>query len=108
MKLFATTGGGTLFPPHVLSSEVLNSDVFMKLCGNADDVWFKFMSVMEHTPVVLACPQKKIQCVEGTQEDRLWSVNKFENDKQIQNVLEAYNEVLLDGKTIEKYIYTEA
>lgn len=42
---FPTTGGGTLFPPHCFSDEVFNEDVFMNICGSADDVWFKAMAL---------------------------------------------------------------
>lgn len=53
MDLFATTGGGTLFPPHCFGKEVFNKDVFMDLCKYADDVWLKTMSIIYGIPVVL-------------------------------------------------------
>ena len=34
------SGNGTLFPGHLFDSEILNKEVFMKLCPTADDIWF--------------------------------------------------------------------
>ncbi len=31
---------GILYPPHIFDEEILNKDVFMKLCPKADDIWF--------------------------------------------------------------------
>lgn len=42
---FPTTGGGTLFPPHCFNNEVFNENVFMNICGSADDIWFYAMSI---------------------------------------------------------------
>lgn len=44
--------GGVLYPPHSLPEEVFHEDAFMQLAPSADDLWFKAMSLMSHTPVV--------------------------------------------------------
>lgn len=49
---FPTTGGGTLFPPHSLHPEVLNQDLFSRICPTADDIWFHAMAVMNDTPIL--------------------------------------------------------
>lgn len=46
LDLFPTSGGGVLYAPGHLHSEVLNESAFMSLCPNADDVWLKAMSLM--------------------------------------------------------------
>ena len=104
MKLFATTGGGTLFPPHVLYRDTTDEKLFTKLCPNADDVWIKFMMVLNETPVVLAGNCVKIKCIDGTQEERLWDINIQENDTQIQNVLRYYEDFRIEEKRIEAYL----
>ncbi len=38
-KVFVTTGGGTFFPKGVLDDGFLDSEVYMKVCPTADDVW---------------------------------------------------------------------
>jgi hypothetical protein len=50
--ILAGSGGGTLYPPHSLHSEVLNDKVFMHICGHADDVWLYCMSILNRTPTV--------------------------------------------------------
>ncbi|MBM9612700.1 hypothetical protein JWJ90_00200 [Desulfobulbus rhabdoformis] len=46
MHLFPTSGGGVLYAPGHLHPEVLNENVFLKLCPKADDVWLKEMSLL--------------------------------------------------------------
>lgn len=48
---FLTGGGGTLYPPHSLDTEVLNEDVFMDICKFADDVWFNAMALKKGTQI---------------------------------------------------------
>lgn len=53
MNLFATTGGGCLFPPHILPQEAFNKEAIHSYCINADDVWIKCMSYYNNVKVVL-------------------------------------------------------
>ena len=53
MDMFATTGGGTLFPPQVFNKEIFNKEVFTKYCTYADDVWIKVMQLLSNIPTVL-------------------------------------------------------
>ena len=41
--------GGVLYPPHCLHPDVLEKNVFMSLAPMADDLWFKIMSLRNHT-----------------------------------------------------------
>lgn len=44
------TGAGALYPPGSLHSDVCKEDLFLKLCPNNDDIWMKFMSLLNGTP----------------------------------------------------------
>lgn len=100
MQLFATTGAGTLFPPHCLHNATVDESLFMRLAPNADDIWIKIMSILNHTPTVVVGRFGEIQCVEGTQENRLWDTNQVENDKQLQQVMEHFQDALGNEKTL--------
>lgn len=41
---------GALYPPDSLSTTVLDRELFLKLAPKADDLWFKAMSLLRHTP----------------------------------------------------------
>ncbi|MCI9530635.1 MAG: glycosyltransferase family 2 protein [Lachnospiraceae bacterium] len=92
MDLFATTGAGTLFPPHCLPKETADWEVIKELCPHADDIWIKMMSLMNHIPTVLVTEQKRLAYIQGTQAaGRLWDINITENDKQLRKLLKKYN-----------------
>jgi hypothetical protein len=40
---FLTTGAGTLFPVGLLPNEAKNSELFLALCPNADDIWINLV-----------------------------------------------------------------
>lgn len=42
--LFPTGVGGILYPPGCFSEEVLDRELFMKLCPRGDDIWFFWMA----------------------------------------------------------------
>lgn len=43
LNLFLTGGAGCLYQRKLLHHDVVNSDIFMKKCPLADDIWFFFM-----------------------------------------------------------------
>lgn len=43
VRNFPTSGAGALYPPNIFFSDVLNAELFQKLCPNADDVWLYWM-----------------------------------------------------------------
>lgn len=53
LDLFATTGGGCLFPPNILPMEAFDKEVITKCCMYADDVWIKCLSYYKGVKVVL-------------------------------------------------------
>lgn len=91
MDLFATTGAGTLFPPHVLHQDAFNWELIQKLCPTADDVWIKEMSVLVGTETVLVQEHKGLIYIPGTQDgEHLWAINVNGNDKQLKQVTDYY------------------
>lgn len=54
---FATTGGGTLFPPRIFTPEVADSSKFMVLAPTADDIWFKAMAIAAGVRVKRVMPR---------------------------------------------------
>ncbi|OUN99911.1 hypothetical protein B5F97_15005 [Bacteroides clarus] len=95
---FATTGAGTLFPPHCLDDEVFNEEVFKKLCFSADDVWINCMAAKKGTLI------KKIETHNAKGEDYLVNEDMQDiglfntnisiennNDKQLKAVFEKYD-----------------
>lgn len=53
MDIFATTGGGTLFPPGLFKKEIFNMESILENCGYADDIWIKVMQLINNVPTVL-------------------------------------------------------
>lgn len=95
--LFPTTGGGTLFPPHCFTNDVLNQNAFMELCPDADDVWFYAMRLMSNASVIqvftgkpsgyyMGLPSGEIDALSM---DNTNAVN-CRNDIQLTAVLERY------------------
>jgi len=95
--VFITSGGGTLFPSKCFSREVMNSDVFLEICPNADDVWFKAMSLLN------GVKSKKVNDgrafserflpIPGSQDIALFKYNVDEcgNDTQLKAVFDKYD-----------------
>lgn len=48
---FPTSGGGALYPPHVLYKDIAKRDLFMKLSPCADDIWFWAMCILNGTKI---------------------------------------------------------
>lgn len=43
--------GGVLYPPHAMHPDVFDTDLMMRLCPKADDLWYKTMQLLAGTPV---------------------------------------------------------
>jgi len=110
MRLFATSGAGTLYPPHCMSKELFNKEILAKLCLKADDIWLKIMQVMANTPVVLVTDKCWLKYVPDTQDVALYKSNggQGQNDVQIQNVLNYYGQFRLEnGLSISERVSLE-
>lgn len=93
--VFPTGVGGVLYPPNSFSDEVFNEEAFMNLSPNADDVWFKAMSLLNsvlckkvdsdimNNPVVIS----------GTEFSGLKHENLYNNanDAKIDQVFRTYD-----------------
>lgn len=89
MRLFATSGAGTLFPPNIMPPETFDMEAICATSLNADDVWLKVMQVVGGVPVVSATvnqvianiplaqarEQNRLAYVPDTQEEALCHVN---------------------------------
>lgn len=99
MELMAIGVGGILYPPYCMNSEVLNLDNIKRICLDADDIWLKFMQVMNGTPVVWV-KSKFPHPVEisRTQETALYksNLNNNRNDLYINQMEGEYNINLRD------------
>lgn len=92
--LFFTTGGGVLFPPNCFYKDVLNEDLFQKLCPLADDLWFWMMIVLNRRKIrIVKNNVYRIRNNGGTQEEEpLWKINREAgyNDDQLRNLMRFY------------------
>ena len=89
LRLFATSGAGTLFPPHVMPANTFDLETIRETSLNADDVWLKVMQVIGRVPVVCAtqnqvianiplseaAAQQRLSYIPNTQEEALCHVN---------------------------------
>lgn len=92
---FPTSGGGVLYPPKILYSEVLNAKVFKKLCPDADDIWLYWMMRLNGRKARKSNMHFTTYCWSGSQEISLYNSNEAGgNDLQISAMLDAYGNVL--------------
>lgn len=94
-KNFATTGGGTLFPPRSLHPDVVRDDIFMETSPTTDDMWFWACAVLNGTKTAPSKQIKHLNVVAGSQEDNLFKNNLLNqiNDKSLANILKRYPEI---------------
>ena len=94
---FFTSGAGTLLPPHIFGEGVFDLDTIINLCPHADDIWLNIHAAMNEVPIVNTANNNYLTCVEGTQGDRLYDINKEQNDVQLKRVVDYYKEQLTDS-----------
>lgn len=75
MRLFATTGAGTLFNPSLFPELTFDIDLIKRHCLAADDVWLKAVETIAGIPVVAATNEQLLEYVPGTQDVALCHVN---------------------------------
>ena len=92
-SIFPTANAGIWYPPHSLDAQI-SDRVFMSLCPTADDIWFKAMSLLARTKVVMAKSHSIIFPtihIRSAQRTSLWSVNASDNDRQLKAVFDNFN-----------------
>ena len=89
LHLFATSGAGSVYPPHVMPQETFDEDAITRLCLHADDIWLKAMQVRAQVPVVVAKHRCPLSLVPGTQQEGLFqkNVDQCGNDRQLHAVI---------------------
>ncbi|AZN31578.1 glycosyl transferase [Pseudoalteromonas sp. Xi13] len=94
---FITTGGGTLFPAKCFSKTVFDSDTFLNLCPNADDVWFSSMAILNGVKSKKVDDTrefwKRFLLIDLSQDIALFHENKIQNgnDIKIKAVFKKYD-----------------
>ena len=91
---FPTGGAGALYPPHVLSEEVLNEAAFMELAPKADDVWFKAMAMLNGVKCQKVQTHDPYLLFNDDVQDVALSISNVDNggnDTQIQAVFDRYD-----------------
>lgn len=83
MRLFATTGFGTLFPPNILPEETFDVQTICAAALNADDVWLKVMEVAGRIPVVSATTN---QLIDNIPIDQAMAEHRFTYVPETQDV----------------------
>ena len=97
--LVATGVGGVLYPPHCLYEKAFDEKLITELSLKADDIWLKFMELLNDTPVVWApCKIPMPDLIEKEQATSLKSENvgKNKNDiyfMNVQNYFHVYTDV---------------
>lgn len=85
---------GVLYPPNSLHTEVQNIELFLELCPNADDLWFKAMSHINGTISIQSknTPKTPIP-IAGTQSISLKKSNVAldKNRIQLQSIIDYFN-----------------
>ena len=96
--LFPIGVAGVLYPPHAVHNECFNLEAMMSLCPTHDDLWLKFMGVMNGKKVVLSEGKNFVPgtCIRGTQRHISLGIrnlmnNCAGNDQQMKAILLRYN-----------------
>jgi hypothetical protein len=87
--LFPTGVAGALYPPGVLHEVATRSDLFLKLCPSADDIWLYWMARLRGARVRLSGFRFRLVNWPGSQAQALSDSNigLSQNDVQITNML---------------------
>ena len=88
-SLFATGIAGVLYPPSCLDKRVLDKETFLRICPNADDVWFFWMTRLNGSTVRKTTDSFNVVNWLGSDQSGLAidNVSRGGNDKQIQNMI---------------------
>lgn len=91
-NIFFGSGGGVLFPPHSLHSDVVDWKLFIDLCPTADDVWLNAMCRLNHTKVKNIQGPSTFLPVINWKDTTLSIINNGmnQNDIQIQKIQTYY------------------
>ena len=89
--LLPTSGSGTLFPMNSLHTDAINSDLYLELAKNTDDLWWYFQGRRAGTLVVRIEGFGSLDFVGDSQEVGLWkNGNQERNEVNLQALLSKY------------------
>lgn len=96
--IFPTGVAGVLYSPGVFDENVLDSEMFMRLCPNADDIWLKAMTLKKGTHSMKIVDGRgwkdRFLTIEGSQTHSLKKQNWRKdsgNDAKLKAVFDHYN-----------------
>ena len=107
--ILSLCGGGGLYQPNYFYKDILNKDLFMKLCPTSDDIWFSIQNVLQNNcTVVTGLPENPfgykhfistnlLRDKNQTDEFRLTKINSVfgnKNNENLNNVLNYYKDEL--------------
>lgn len=95
-RIMASTGAGTLYPPHCMPEETFDLEKIRSLALTADDLWMKVMGIKGRIPVVKSQTHCKGLCISRHKQDITLAhrnVDQNLNDHVMRNLLESYPEV---------------
>ncbi len=87
------SGGGALFPPHLLYKDTTNIELIQKVAPTNDDYWLWAMAHLNGTPIRLIDNfMDNIVCVKDTLNSGLWeNTNSHgEGSRQFMNIINHY------------------
>jgi hypothetical protein len=96
---FPLCGGGALFHKTLVSNEIVNKELFLKLSPYADDIWFYIMAVKNNVRIrVVRNPYNQIKYVNPYRDYKLidqytltsQNVDNNQNDIQFKKIIEYY------------------
>lgn len=93
-ELFSTNGAGTLFPQNSLPKIAFNKELLKRLCLNADDIWLKFMFLLNEIPVVYARSMNPMPFIITTSQKitlSFFNVAQSKNDEYIKALEDYFN-----------------
>lgn len=91
--IMPTGVGGVLYPPDCFHSDICNENIFMELAPNADDFWFKIMSVLNNVKsrnINDSNFNDDFTIIKESQDIALYNDNVTQNDIQLHNLLRHY------------------
>lgn len=96
--VFPTGVAGVLYSPGVFDEAVLDQDTFMRLCPNADDIWFKAMTLKKGIRSMRVVDSRiwrdRFLTIEGSQSHSLKRLNWRKdtgNDVKLKAVFDHYD-----------------
>ena len=96
-RVMASTGAGTLYPPHCMPEETFSIEKIRSLALTADDLWMKVMSIVGGVPVVKSQTRSKALCISKRKQEITLAhqnVDQSQNDRVIQELLTYYPQAM--------------